>query len=531
MNTPLLRRARVVVSLIFLFSTTLLFLDFLGFIPSSISNGILFFQFVPSALKFVAVISLGTFGFALVLLLTILFGRVYCSTICPLGIMQDVVNWISKKIDKKKRRRFEYLREQKILRFTILVVPVLFFLAGSAFAVNLLDPYSIYGRIAGNLFRPVIIFANNVAASVFEKMRVYTFSTYDIKAFVLFPFLITAAFLLLVVYMSWKKGRLYCNTVCPVGTLLGYLSKFSIFKIVINDEDCLSCGICAKECKSCCIDSKNKAIDTSRCVMCFDCLTSCPTDGITLSRSYTKKYFNKRTQEQSESVPLDISKRNFITGTVLYLLSLSTIAGQVSKNIKVTKLSKIPISRKSAASPPGSKSVERFNSKCTACHLCVGACPTQVLQPSFLEYGFLGMLQPRMDNNAGFCNFECKICGDVCPTGAILPMSLEYKKLTQIGKAKFIEDNCIVKTQETDCGACSEHCPTKAVHMIPYKKNLFIPEVREEYCVGCGACEFACPVKPYKAIYVEGNPIHQLAKKNVEQKKEEQVNTKEDFPF
>jgi ferredoxin len=228
---------------------------------------------------------------------------------------------------------------------------------------------------------------------------------------------------------------------------------------------------------------------------------------------------------------LDSSKRKFIIKTSLYLLSLSAIAAQVQKKIVVTKPSTKPIFRKSAVSPPGSIGVERFKSKCTACHLCVSSCPTQVLQPSFLEYGFLGILQPRLDNITGFCNFECKICGDVCPTGAILPFDLEKKKLTQIGKAKFVKDNCIVQTQKTDCGACSEHCPTKAVHMIPFEGTLVIPEVRDDYCIGCGACEFACPTKPYKAIYVEGNGTHQIAKKNVELKKQEVINTKEDFPF
>jgi ferredoxin len=444
--------------------------------------------------------------------------------------MQDFVNWFSKNTSKKKKRRFEYLKEQKVLRLVLLAIPVVMFPFGSALAINLLDPYSIYGRIAGNLFRPLIVFANNITAFVFEKMKVYTcFSTYNINAFVLVPFLITVAFFVLIVYMSWKKGRLYCNTVCPVGTLLGYLSKISLFKIVINKEDCLSCGVCAKECKASCIDSKNKSVDTTRCVACFDCVTSCPTDGITFSYAFKKQSKEKTVQQPNKLV--DNSKRNFLVGTGLYFLSMSTLAAQAVKNITVTKLSKIPILRKSATSPPGSVSVERFNAKCTACHLCVSACPTQVLQPSFLEYGFLGMLQPRMDNNAGFCNFECKICSEVCPTGAIMPVEKEKKKLTQIGIAKFIKDNCIVNTQKTDCGACSEHCPTKAVHMIPFENNLVIPEVREDFCIGCGACEYACPVKPYKAIYVEGNRTHKVAKKNVEEKKQEKVNTTEEFPF
>jgi len=524
MSGSFLRKIRIIVSIIFFIPTTFLFADIFSLVPPSLSNGIVYLQFVPSVLKFAVLLSFSSFGFIIVLALTILFGRVYCSLICPLGTLQDFVNWIRGKIKKRNKRRFEFLKEQKLLRISLLLIPIIVFVFGSSLAINLLDPYSIYGKFAGNYFRPIMVGLNNIAAFVSDRFKLYAVYGYDLKAFILIPFIITTALFVFVVVMSWIKGRLYCNTVCPVGTLLGYVSKFSLFKIVIKNEECLSCGICAKECRANCIDSDNKTIDTSRCVMCFDCLTNCPTNGIVYDFSFRKQQSNNLTIEQS--------KRDFILKSSLFLFSLSTIAAQVKKKIIVTKPSTKPVFRKNAVSPPGSVSIEKFNVKCTACHLCVSACPTQVLQPSFLEYGFLGMLQPRMDNIASFCNFECKICSDVCPTGAILPIDLEKKKLTQIGKAIFVKDNCIVNTQKTDCGACSEHCPTKAVHMVPFEGKLVIPETRDDYCIGCGACEYACPTKPYKAIYVEGNRIHQIAKKNVEQKKlEEKINYKEEFPF
>lgn len=522
MNYSFLRKARIVVSLFFLIVTTFLFVDIYELTNPLITNKITFLQFVPSLLKFIATLSLSAFGFLIVFILTFLFGRIYCSTICPLGTFQDVINYFSKKIKKKKRNKNLFLNEIKWLRLTILSVVILTFIFGIALGINLFDPYSIYGRIAGNFFKPIIVAINNLISFSLEKLKIFWISTYSIKSFNLYPFLISLSFLILIFVLAWKKGRLYCNTVCPVGTLLGYLSKFSLLKIRIKEEDCLSCGACARDCKANCIDSLNKKIDETRCVVCFDCLTSCPTDGITFSFS---------SKNEKQNIHLDDSKRNFFKKTSVYLLSLTAFAAQVEKQIKITKPSKIPILKKNAVSPPGSKSLEYFNSKCTACHLCVSSCPTQVLQPSFLEYGFTGMLQPHLDNNAGFCNFECNICSEVCPTGAILPIKLEEKKLTQLGVAKFIKENCIVHTQKTDCGACSEHCPTKAVHMIPYEGTLVIPEVREKYCIGCGACEFACPVIPYKAIYVEGNEVHKRAEVNNELKIEQKIDLKEDFPF
>jgi formate hydrogenlyase subunit 6/NADH:ubiquinone oxidoreductase subunit I len=108
-------------------------------------------------------------------------------------------------------------------------------------------------------------------------------------------------------------------------------------------------------------------------------------------------------------------------------------------------------------------------------------------------------------------------------------MTVEEKKISQAGRVVFIKQNCVVFTENTDCGACTEHCPTKAVTMIPYK-NSRMPEIKQEYCVGCGACEHACPTRPYKAIYVDGNAVHLLATKKPPESKP-QIDLKQDFPF
>jgi ferredoxin-type protein NapF len=336
--------------------------------------------------------------------------------------------------------------------------------------------------------------------------------------------LVPAAFLIIVFVLSFFSGRLFCNTVCPVGSLLGLLSRYSLLKIKIDEKNCIGCNLCERNCKSGCIDKKNKTVDFSRCVTCYNCFTVCPSEGITYKLSFTKA---KKELEKPDVV--DSAKRQFLVSVAVFLVGSSKLVSAQGKIVS-KKLSKISIFRKHPVTPPGSISLEHFTSNCTACHLCVSSCPTQVLQPSFLEYGALGMLQPRMDYITSFCNYECVICSEVCPNGAILPVKLDKKKLTQLGKATFIKDNCIVYTEKTDCGACSEHCPTKAVIMVPYG-DVRAPEVHDEYCIGCGACEYACPVKPYKAIYVEANTVHQAAQKKVEQKIEKKVNYKEDFPF
>jgi len=520
MKIARLKSIRVFVSLLFFLLVFYLFLDISDTVTTKGSGYILYLQFIPSLIKFITLLSFAAAGFIIVLLLTLLFGRVYCSSICPLGTLQDIISYISNR--KKKAGNFEFQKPYNILRYSILVITILLFLLGSMFAVTLLDPYSNFGRIISYLIRPIFLFLNNSAAFTLEQFDIYLIYPIEFSGIHLETLIIPVITLVLIVWLSITKGRLFCNTVCPVGTLLGFLSKYSLFKIVIDEDYCSSCGICETVCKAGCIDSEEKFLDFTRCVSCYNCFTVCPTNGFKYELSLPVKK-GKRSSE------LNYNKREFVIQTFLYTLGLAGLS-YAQQKIQVYKKNTVRVFRLSAISPPGSISIDHFTNACTACNLCVTSCPTQVLQPSFLEYGFLGMLQPRMDNIKGYCNYDCTICTEVCPTGAILPVQSEQKKLIQIGKSKFIKENCIVETQKTECGACVEHCPTKAVYMVPYN-NLMIPEVNEEICTGCGTCEFACPTIPYKAIYVEGNPVHLLAKKPELKPVEKEVDLEEDFPF
>lgn len=220
--------------------------------------------------------------------------------------------------------------------------------------------------------------------------------------------------------------------------------------------------------------------------------------------------------------------------SAVYLVGLAGV-GEQTRRVIQSKPTTIPVRVTSPVSPPRSGSIEHFTATCTACDLCLSVCPSRVLVPYFLEFGFLGMMQPRMVFHAGHCNYDCTICMNLCPSGALLPLPVEVKKLSQLGIAKSIKENFVVYTDNTDCGACSEYCPTKAVDRVPYSnsanKRLKIPEVKPEYCIGCGGCKHACPTEPYKPIYVDGNPVHQLAKKPVVKTIAQKIDDKDDFPF
>jgi ferredoxin len=494
-------------------------------------------------MKFFSIVNLAAIGFLVTLVLTFVFGRVYCSSICPLGTLQDIISFGARKNHSK------YIRAFNTIRYAILATTLLSVLSGGLFLLNLLDPFSNFGRIFTNLIKPIVVSANNAIAFGLQSVGLYSVYPVEIKAIGFTSLLISLLVLGLLLWMAYRHGRLYCNTICPVGALLGWMSKFSVYKIAIDEGACIGCKKCEQVCKGGCIDKKAKTVDFTRCVSCYNCFSVCPTEGLVFERAYfpapvgmphpiaepaivhpnvhVRKRRSKPTQET------DYSRRDAVIKSLLFLTGTTTVG---KKRIISTKESTVKVVRTTPVAPPGGKSIEHFCGSCTACHLCVSACPSQVLAPSFLEYGITGIVQPHMDYSKGFCSFECTLCTEICPSGAMLPLVQEKKKLTQLGVAKFVKDNCIVKTENKECGACSEHCPTKAVNMVPYTaenvvpyKQLVIPEVKEDYCIGCGACEYACPTKPYKAIYVEGKEVHAVAKKQEVKKLQEEV--LEEFPF
>ncbi|MFP4060025.1 MAG: 4Fe-4S binding protein [Bacteroidales bacterium] len=520
-----LKPFRVVVSLIFLLFTTFIFLDFSEILSTSQIRAITWLQFIPSVLKFINVLGIAAIGFAVVLVLTMLFGRVYCSTICPLGIMQDVVNYVSGKFNKR-RRIFRYSKAKNYWRYGFLALTILFLLAGSITALNFLDPYSIYGKIASGAFRPLYVGINNELSGILQSMNIYSISPVDLKSTNYIALIFPVFMLGLVGYLSYTRGRLYCNSVCPVGTFLGLVSRFSLYKIDIDEKGCDMCGRCSAKCKAQCIDIKNKKVDFSRCVGCFNCLPSCPNGSIGYTLDYLKSTSNV---ENTASA----GKRDFLKSAGTFLLAMVGVNNLIkagdSSSVEVTKKTVIPEDKQYPVTPPGSLGIEHFTNYCTACHLCVSACPAHVIKPSTLQYGLQGFMQPHMDYHSSFCTYDCTICSEVCPTGAIMPLNLKEKKTTQLGKVIFIKESCVVFTENTACGSCSEHCPTQAVKMVPYKDDLTIPETDPDICVGCGACEYACPTRPFRAIYVDGNPTHQVAKMPTSEKVEE--GGLEEFPF
>ena len=254
---------------------TLLFLDFTGTIHAWF-GWLAKIQFWPALLALNVGVVVG------LIILTLLLGRVYCSVICPLGVLQDIISWFA---SKRKKYRFSYSPALKWVRYGTLVIFILACIAGIGSLVALISPYSAYGRIASNLFAPIYQEGNNLLAYFAERMDSYAFYSVDVWVRSLATMGIAILSFVILAILAWRNGRTYCNTICPVGTVLGFLSKYALLKPRIDTDKCNGCGLCARKCKASCIDSKNHAVDYSRCVTCMDCLDNCRQGAISYTRA------------------------------------------------------------------------------------------------------------------------------------------------------------------------------------------------------------------------------------------------------
>ena len=521
-QTSLLKRLRVILAILFFVPIILYFVDFANLLPDSL-HGLLHLQIVPAILAGILWIIIAQ------LLLVLVFGRLYCSVICPAGVLQDIINRIYCIGKKKKngKRRFRYKKPMNWFRYGLLALTTLLALVGSIELLLLLDPYSNFGRVAANLFRPLVIWGNNLIADVLMKFDNYTLYHVTIETITIPSLIAGAVVLLLFIGLVAWRGRLFCNTLCPVGSLLGLISRYSLLNINFDKNACIQCGKCEKSCKAEAIDMASMHVDNSRCVDCFNCISSCSKDALHYSVNplFKNKEINKDT---AKTANVSSSRRSFLS-TGITVASTVPLAAALAEQVNGQKRHRERAHGEeneanwSPVTPPGSISLERFKDTCTGCHLCVVQCPTHILKPAGLEYGFDYLLKPHLSYNSSYCNYECTVCSDVCPNHAIKPLTVEQKITTQVGIAHFIKHRCIVEIDGTDCGACSEHCPTQAVKMVPYKGDLRIPQVEPEICIGCGGCESICPARPARAIIIKANEVHLLAEKPKEEEIKEVV--------
>lgn len=436
------------------------------------------------------------------IILALLWGRVFCSFGCPLGFIQDITGFLGRKIRKTQSVKQP---PRRFFRYSAGLILLAFLAVGVGWTVGFFEPFSITGRFFNSVLRPLFQWIGN-------KTAWWSFSEIFLSPTAVW--MTAAAVMLIIAAAAFFKERFFCNTLCPAGFLLGLFSRMARFRLRIN-EKCVKCRACEKVCKAGCIDTDTGIIDSERCVVCGNCLTACKFSALERNNSFRP---NEKVSEE-----LDTKRRLFLAGA-----AAAGIAGAVGVKL-APGIKKIP------CMPPGAGNIVDFNAKCTGCQLCVANCQGKVLIPALFEYGLSGIGQPRMSTDNGFCDYECTRCSNICPAGALKPLTLKEKKRVRVGLVTYYRNRCVVVKNNVACGACAEHCPTGALHMVKYKNDLTIPEVTAELCIGCGGCEYICPVRPERAVIISGTAEQTLAAdpekyRIKEEKKNSSVNNA-DFPF
>lgn len=523
----MLRKIRITLAAICFVAVTLLFLDFTGTLH-------LWFGWLAKIQFLPAVLALNFVVIAILLVLTLLFGRIYCSVICPLGIFQDCVSNLSSR-RKGKKARFSYSKEIKWLRYGVLVLFVIALVAGLNALVALLAPYSAYGRMVQSLLAPVWQWGNNLLAWIAERQDSYAFVTKDVWLKSLPTLIVAAVTFVVVVVLAWRNGRTYCNTICPVGTTLSFFSRFAMFRPVIDKSKCKSCHACERKCKAACIDVDNHKIDYSRCVDCFDCIDSCRLGALKYRFAWGRGVGSGSTGAKTpQNAPVgskmtsDESKNGQNRSSAVPTPVAEPVVRQGSPTAEVTDNGK-GVSTIDATSPVA-EPVEATD-KGRRAFLVGGAsviggsllssipmrAEEEEIKDKKRDGGFAEVLPKKAPNRKtpitpfGSESVEkfykhctaCQLCVTVCPNNVLRPSSrLEHLMQPEMS---FEKGYC-----RPECVKCSEVCPAGAILKIT-------PEEKTEWKVGtagvdyalcvvnrdgvsCGNCAHHCPVGAIRMV-------------------------------
>ncbi len=435
--------------------------------------------------SWIAPMSLGL----ITIILSVAIGRVWCGWICPMGTILD---WIPSRRNRKNPAISPTWSQGKyLLLFTILIAAAL---GNLTFIV--LDPITLLSRTTTSIIFPGFNWTINAVESWlygFEVLRpAVTWVDGALRGWLLNnqPFYLLNIILLVlfaaILGLNAVRSRFWCRYLCPLGGLLGLISRISLVRHRVDNEKCVSCRKCSILCPTGAIrPESNFAADIAECTVCLNCVEGCPTRAISFSTARKVKQ------------PQDETRRQF-----LYSLGASVIIAAFLRFFPA-----IARAANKQIRPPGA-SEDSISSQCVRCGECMRICPTGVIQPSTAGNA-TGIWTPTLKTRLGYCDYSCNSCGIICPTGAIPNLPLEQKRKVVIGVARIDQTRCITWSEERDCIVCEEMCPIaeKAIRLGGEGRGRSPgegrhPSVIEDLCNGCGICEYQCPVAGESAIRV-----------------------------
>ncbi|MDI6727797.1 MAG: 4Fe-4S binding protein [Thermodesulfovibrionales bacterium] len=430
--------------------------------------------------------------------ITLIFGRVFCGWVCPLGTLNNIVGsfkkWRSNAIGRNWYRVKYYI-------LTFLLVSSVFSLQ----LVGIMDPISLLIRSLSVSIYPLFnystravfdsIYSSDIKGIVNVSEPIYSFLKKTVLSFQQ-PFYVQSAFIgalfLLILGLNLVEKRFWCKYLCPLGAFLGILSRVSILKRSVS-EGCTSCGVCANVCQGNANPDKKEDWRDTECLYCYNCDDVCPQNAVIFG-------FSKK----RAAAAMDLGRRRVITSMASGIIAVPLL--------RANPLSKSEFINQKLIRPPGSLEEKEFLKRCVKCGECMKVCITNGLQPTILEAGLEGIWSPILIPKIGYCEYRCTLCGQVCPTGAIKRLGIEEKAKVKIGLAMIDKGRCLPWAHGTPCIVCEEVCPTpkkaiwfeKAVVKDRSGKEIVVqqPRVDLELCIGCGICEAKCPVVDRPAIYV-----------------------------
>lgn len=440
-----------------------------------------------------------------IVILTVVLGRVFCGWICPMGTTLDACD----KAFFRGRRQSDSAKSPYRVKYYILVgllITTVFTLQ----AIYLLDPLSLLTRTIVLCFVAPIqmvfrwlaeVFYGWSGSSIGPVSAVGTWLSDRIGPwqFIADPqlyfrqALVVLAIFVGIVGLNSISRRYWCRNLCPLGALLGLLSKVSVLKRVVG-EDCCDCAKCMRECKMGAILENPRLTRMPECIECFNCVATSP------RRAVSFRF--RPVPDTSPETALDLSRRRILQGAGVGLAVVAAVATDPARKHALSGNSPIKISSAQLIRPPGSVAEPEFLARCVRCGQCMKACPTNGLQPAIHEAGLEGFWTPVLVPRIGCCTQECNACGQVCPTDAIEPFEIADKDRIYIGWALIDRSTCIAWAAGKKCLVCDEYCSYKAIEWKETPEGDRRPHVNAQKCVGCGICESACPVQPVAAIRV-----------------------------